>query len=326
MIPVHAPDWGALSPPMILWPLVFGIGAYLLVTSQPIGRPKPDLAERLRRLDVDERIRMELGNRASEPIFASRLLEAMLRPLMDDLGRLLQGILGHVGVAGISDLERRLATVRPEIGVVQFLGEKIGSGLVGLLVFPAMELLDVHPFGTWPVWLWGLAALVGFLAPDWDLDRRLAERRMACLMELPTILDLLTIACSAGLSLEQALTVVARQSRGVVARELLRVEREMALGQRSLPEALAALGERNPIPELTQVAIQLRAAYQQGIPLVQSLTIQAEALRERKRLRIVEEGGQANVKMLLPIALFIMPVLFVVLLYPAGEALLHLTG
>ena len=40
--------------------------------------------------------------------------------------------------------------------------------------------------------------------------------------------------------------------------------------------------------------------------------------RERKRLRIVEEGGQATVRMLLPVALFIMPVLFVVLLVPAG--------
>src|SRR5207237_1142525 len=161
-------------------------------------------------------------------------------------------------------------------------------------------------------WLWGIAAIVCFLAPDWDLDRRLVQRRTACLMELPTILDLLTIACSAGLSLEQALTLVARQSRGVVARELQRVVREMALGQRSLPEALQALGERNAIPELTQVTGQLRAAYQQGMPLVQSLGVQAEALRERKRLRIVEEGGQATVRMLLPVALFIMPVLFVV--------------
>src|SRR5439155_21011661 len=125
-----------------------------------------------------------------------------------------------------------------DIGVVQFLGEKITTGMVGLLVFPAMEFLEIHPLAPWPVWLWGLAAAVGFLAPDWDLDRRLAARRTACLMELPTILDLLTIACSAGLSLEQALGLVARQSRGVVARELQRVVREMALGQRTLPEAL----------------------------------------------------------------------------------------
>jgi len=94
----------------------------------------------------------------------------------------------------------------------------------------------------------------------------------------------------------------------------------------SLTEALLALGERNGIPELTQVTSQLGSAYTQGIPLVQSLTVQAEALRERKRLRIVEEGGQATVRMLLPVAVFVMPVLFVVLLVPAAVELLHLAG
>lgn len=319
-------DWSALPAPVVLWPLLFGVGMYLILTAQPIGRPKPDLAERLRRLDVDERIRMDLGHRDARPLFASRVLEAILRPVLDDIGRLLEGALGRLGLARVSDLERRLAATRSGVGVVQFLGEKVASALVGLLVFPLMEVLGIHPFGTWPVWLWALAAAAGFLAPDWDLARRIAERRTAALMELPTILDLLTIACSAGLSLEQALTIVAGQSRGVVARELQRVVREMALGQMGLAEALGGLGRRNAIPELGQLAGQLQSAYAQGIPLAQSLRVQAEALREQKRLRIVEQGGQATVRMILPVALFILPVLFVVLLVPAAVELLHLAG
>src|SRR5581483_1326846 len=110
-------------------------------------RPKPNLAERLRRLDVDERIRMELDSREPRPIFASRLLEAMLRPIFEDAGRLLQSLLGRLGLAGVADLERKLRATRPDIGVVQFFGEKITTALVGLLVFPAIELLAVHPFG-----------------------------------------------------------------------------------------------------------------------------------------------------------------------------------
>lgn len=327
MMPLPFPfDPGALAPRVTAWPLLFGIGAYLVVTAQPIGRPKPDLAERLRRLDVDERIRMELRRRDVRPIFASRLLEAMLRPILDDIGRLFQAVLVRLGLMGIPELEKRLAITRPGVEVTQFLGEKVASGLVGLLIFPLMEALQIHPFGTWPVWLWAVAGAIGFLAPDWDLERQLAERRRACAMELPTILDLLTIACSAGLSLEQGLTLVAQQSRGGVARELQRAVREMALGQRSLTEVLEALGERNGIPELSQVTAQLRAAYEGGLPLVQSLTVQAEALRERKRLRIVEQGGQATVRMVLPVAVFILPVLFVVLLVPAAVELLHLAG
>ena len=60
---------------------------------------------------------------------------------------------------------------------------------------------------------------------------RLAARRTACLMELPTLLDMLTIAISAGLALEQALDQVARQGAGAVARELQHACREMALGR-----------------------------------------------------------------------------------------------
>ena len=46
----------------------------------------------------------------------------------------------------------------------------------------------------------------------------------------------------------------------------------------------------------------------------------------RPRLRIVEEGGKATVRMILPVALFILPVLFVVLLAPAALELMHLGG
>lgn len=311
---------------VLIWPLLFGLGAYLLLTAQPIGRPKPDLAERLRRLDVDERIKMELERHDARPIFASRLLESMLRPVMEDVGRLLRALLGRLGLGGGEELERKLRVARPGVEPIQFFGEKALSGLIGLGVFPLMNTLGIQPFGVWPVWLWLVGFAAGFLLPDADLDRRLAGRRTRAVMELPVLLDLLTIAASAGLALEQALALVARQGQGAVAQELRHAVREMALGQRSMVEALEAMAERAAVPELTSVVGQLKAAHQQGLPLVQTLSSQAEALREQKRLRIVAEGGKASVKMVLPVALFILPVLFVVLLVPAAVDLMRLGG
>ncbi len=324
-LPFHV-DPSAFELRVLIWPLLFGLGAYLLLTAQPIGRPKPDLAERLRRLDVDERIRMELERRDVRPIFASLLLESMLRPVVEDLGRLLRATLGRFGVFGGQELERKLQVARPGVEPIQFLGEKAIAGLIGLGVCPLMNALGIVPFGVWPVWLWLVGFIAGFLLPDAELDRRLAARRTRAVMELPILLDMLTIATSAGLALEQALGLVARQSQGTVARELQHAVREMALGQRSVVEALGAMAERNAVPELTAVVGQLRAAHEQGIPLVQTLSAQAEALREQKRLRIVEEGGKASVRMILPVALFILPVLFVVLLVPAAVELLRLGG
>ena len=49
---------------VFVWPLILGLGLYLLLTAQPIGRPKTDLAERLRRLP---RRRSDPAARSSPP-------------------------------------------------------------------------------------------------------------------------------------------------------------------------------------------------------------------------------------------------------------------
>ncbi len=331
MIPLSIPlafDPRLLHPQAVLLSLLFAVGAFLLLTTQPVGRPRPDLGERLRRLDVDERIRLaEQGRRVERPLFASRLLEGMLRPVLEDTGRLARTLLGRIGLAGGRELERRLQVARPGVEPVQFFGEKVTAGLVLGAVFPLMNAFGVRPFGAWPVWLWLVGFVLGFLAPDWDLEQRLVARRGLVLMELPTILDMVTLATSAGMALEQALEEVGRQSEGAVARELRIVGRELALGRRrDLLEALGAMAERVGVPELDRVVSRLSAAYEQGLPLAQALATQAQSLRERQRLHVVEEGGKATVRMLLPVALLILPALFVVVLVPAAVELTRLGG
>jgi tight adherence protein C len=318
----------ALDSRVVLLPLIFGVGAYLLLTALPLGRPKPDLGERLRLLDVDERIRRaELGRHESRPLFASRLLENMLRPVIEDAGRLLRAVLLRLGVTGGRHLESRLRVLRPGVEVVQFLGEKVATGLIVGATFPLMNVLHIEPLGAWPVWVWIVAFAVGFVLPDWDLQRREIARRGLVLMELPTILDMLTLATSAGMALEQALEEVTVYSEGVVARELRLVVRELALGQRrDLKDALEAMAERLATPELEHVLGRMSAAYEQGLPLGQALAAHAQALREQQRLHIVEEGGKAAVRMLMPVALLILPALFVVVLVPAAAELTRLGG
>jgi tight adherence protein C len=318
----------ALDARVVVWPLALGAGLYLLLLSLPMARPRRDLGERLRQMDVDERLRLaDLGRHTPSPLFASRLLENMLRPVVDDAGRLLRSVLGRLGVAGGQDLERRLRIARPGVEVVQFLGEKVASGLILGAVFPLLNLLRIQPLGAWPVWAWLLAFVIGFLLPDWDLERREARRRGLVLMELPTILDMLTLATSAGMALEQALEEVARHSQGVVARELRLMVRELALGQRrTLDEALQAMSQRLGLNEMERVVNRMGAAYEQGLPISDALAAQAQALRERQRLHVVEEGGKASVRMLLPVALLILPVLFVVVLVPAAAELTRLGG
>jgi len=321
-------DLRALDARVILWPLLFGLGSYLLVLTQPWARPKPDLGEMLRLFDVDERVKdIDADPGQARTRFASRVLESMLRPIIDDAGRVLRAVLVPLGLAGGQALERRLRSVRPGIELVQFFGEKVAGGVILAAVFPLLDVVRIHPFGPWPVWVWLVGFAIGYLLPDWDLRRRAATRRGLVLMELPTILDMLTLATSAGMALEQAIEEVARHSEGLVARELRLLVRELALGQRrTLDEALRAMADRLGLPEFERVLGRMAAAYEQGLPLAQALAAQAQALREQQRLHVVEEGGKASVRMLLPVAILILPVLFVVVLVPAAAELTRLGG
>jgi tight adherence protein C len=318
----------ALDPRVLLLPLALGLGVYLIVLSLPFGRPRPDLGERLRRLDVDARVLLEDAERRARPsLFAWPLLEHVLRPVIDDAGRLLRRVLSRLGLVNGHELEKRLRVLRPGVEVVQFLGEKVATGVIVAVLFPCMNLLHLSPFGAWPVWAWLVAFGLGFVLPDWDLQRREHARRGQVLTELPTMLDLLTLAISAGMAMEQALDEVGRHSEGVVAQELRLVARELALGQRrGLQDALEAMAGRLNVSEIDHVLTRLSATYDQGLPLSQALAAQAQALRERQRLHVVEEGGKATVRMLLPVALLILPPLFVVVLVPAAAELTRLGG
>lgn len=333
-IPALAPAALAAAPAgvgrqAVLWPLLFGTGLYLLVTALPWGRPKPDLAARLDRLDVEWRLRAGPPGPA-RAWFRSRILESLLRPILEDLGGLVRAALGRVlprfGVAG-GAIEQDLRAARPGVDGGQFYAEKVGGAILGCGLFPLANAVGADPFGPWPLWVWLAGGVGGFLAPNWDLARRLARRRLRIVLELPAILDSLAIAISAGQSPEEAIGLVGSLGRhGLLGREFAQVVRETALAARPLTDALEAMARRNGVPELTTLVRQLRAADEQGLPLVRALGAQSAALREQKRNRILEEGGKASVRMVLPVALFIFPVIFVILLYPAIVQFLGLGG
>jgi tight adherence protein C len=314
-----------IEPRLVVLALLFGLALYLVVTGLP-RLPKPDLRERLDRLDVDERVRIDLEQHEVRPLFSSALLEHMLRPVMEDAGRLLRGLFARFGIGDLRELERKLQLVRPGVELPQFFGEKVASGVATGSVLPIANLLGLRPFGFWPVWLWFIAFALGFLLPDWQLERAVQMRRTRCLMELPAIVDLVAITLSSGMGLEQALMRAASYSSGAVAEELRRALREVAIGQRTLFEALSAIGARNGVPELSLFVSQLASAQDQGLPLVRTLAEQAEMLREGKRTRLLEQGGKLSEQMVLPVILFIFPAIYIVLLVPAGMSFTQLLG
>jgi tight adherence protein C len=299
---------------------LLAIGLFGFVEGLPFGAPRESLEDRLRQLEPEywANLAQEQHSAALRPV---RVGHSILRPVVDELGRQLQTVLGRVGFGGSSGLEQRLELLRPGVTPAQHFGEKVVLGLIGLGVLPGCQAIGIHPFGSYPFWTWIALGVVGFAAPDWYLAQKFEHRRARIVMELPTVLSMLAIAISAGGSIEEAVARVADSSDGTLARELQRVRRELRFGQRYLVPALLALAERNRVPELYSVVGHIQAASRLGLPLVHVLRTLATALRERKRLLIAEEGVKGSIRMIAPVALFILPVLFVVLLGPAAASI-----
>ncbi|MDP9350305.1 MAG: type II secretion system F family protein [Chloroflexota bacterium] len=298
--------------------LLFALGVYLMVTSLPAFRPKPNLRERLRRMDIDERGRMEserLGNR----MFDSPYLESLLRPLFEELGEGLRRLRQRIGVGEVAELERQLAVAHPGLTVGQFYGKKLLMAAIGCSPWLG-NFLAIH---AGPLWAWLGMGLIAFAVPDYQLRGRIERRRAEALAELEPLLDLVSIATAARLAPEEALIEVVGESDGPVARELGRAVTEMRFGV-PLSEVLETMAGRNNVPELTLFVRQLRSAMELGTPLAEALAAQAEALREQRRTLLLRQGGRATIRMVVPVALFILPVFVAVLLVPAVVQVLQL--
>jgi tight adherence protein C len=268
---------------------------------------------------------------AARPLFDTPALERVLRPALGDAGQMFQALAVRLGLRGLpvvgrlaggGALERQLALVWPGVSPAQFAGLKLLWGAVGAVAAVAFAqaapaLVDGASPAAWPAWAWPLVFGLPFLVPDVELARRLAQRREAVLRELPTALELLTLATTAGEGLEQALQLVAARADGVVAGALRTTLQDVAVTGRSLGAALEATAAREGVAELATVAGHLRAVQEQGLPLASSLAALADGLREGKRVRLQAAGGRATVRMLVPIAVLILPVVAVVLIYPA---------
>jgi tight adherence protein C len=309
---------------VVLLSAAFGAGLWLTVTALPFARRRPSLALRLHAMTAQGRTELESAAHGRRPsAYKSPILGQLLGPFLEDLGGQVGRILARFGVAS-GNVEDRLTVAWPGMTAPQFYGQKLASGLLFLALFPFMNVSGIHPFGPWPVWSWLGGFALGFAMPDWLLQGRIERRRTTVLMELPTALDLLAIAASTGMSPEQAIVEASRQMGGVLGEGLCSVVREAGLGTATHAEGLRALAEREGVPELVSVADAWQSALEQGLPLGQAMLSLAETVRDKKRARLLAEGGKSTVRMLFPVAVFIFPVFLVILLYPAGSELLGL--
>jgi tight adherence protein C len=127
---------------------------------------------------------------------------------------------------------------------------------------------------------------------------------------------MLSVSVEAGLGLEQSMLYDVNNFEGPLIDEISVSNREMAMG-RSRRDALLNLGDRCEIDEVKTFVRAIVQAGELGISIKNVLRSQAAFIRQSRKNKIEEKAMQISVKILIPMVLFIFPVIFIVLLGPA---------
>jgi tight adherence protein C len=152
--------------------------------------------------------------------------------------------------------------------------------------------------------------------PGFLLSKAAARRAERINAELPHFVDQLAIAIEAGMSFDAALSYLVDANDGPLEDEMRRVLTELRVGA-ARRTAIRNFADRVATDDATSFANAVIASEQLGSPLAGILRSQAADLRHRRQMYAEERAQKAPVKMLFPMVIFILPVMFVIILGPA---------
>ena len=175
--------------------------------------------------------------------------------------------------------------------------------------------------------LGGMAAafIIGFMGPSMVLGRMEKRYRKKLQEALPDTVDLLGIVLGTGLALDQAMVRVSDEMQYIypeLAAEFYTVVMQVRAGQERA-SAFTQLVRRTGLEDIKSLSAMIIQSERFGTSLSQALKVYADALRTRRKLRAEAAVGKAGIKMLFPIVIFILPVLFVITLVPGMLSVLH---
>lgn len=187
-----------------------------------------------------------------------------------------------------------------------FLGKPLKSAAIGLLI----------------------AFVIGFFLPRYVLNRMIKSRQLRVRWGLADALDLMVVSIEAGLGLNAAMLKVSSELKMVhpdISDEFELANLEIRVG-RERDEALRNLAERTGVDDLRSLVAMLIQTDRFGTSIGRAIRAFSDSLRTKRRQRAEQAAQKAAVKLLFPLACFLFPTLFIVILGPALLQLMDTLG
>jgi tight adherence protein C len=217
----------------------------------------------------------------------------------------------------------RMAGFRGQNPLTKFLFFRLVLPFAGL-VLAVILVFGLGYLGSKPMAIRVLAcvvgAYVGFYVPVLYVSNRASKRKQSIQMAWPDALDLMLICVESGMSVEAAMRKVADEI-GVqsveLAEEFVLTNAELSFLQerRQAYENLAARTGLETVKSVTQALIQ---AERYGTPVAHALRVLASESRDMRLNEAEKKAAALPPKLTVPMILFFLPVLFAIILGPAG--------
>ena len=187
----------------------------------------------------------------------------------------------------------------------------LGAALAGVLLvlFPEMRLV-------WCVAVLLFFMFVGWVYPSMTLEKYVQWRQNELTRALPFAIDLIGSAMRAGLEFGAAMRYfTGLKMEDPLTEEFGTVLQQIELGK-TRTEALAEMAHRVQLDDFTSFVGVIAYGTEIGASIADTLRIHGEELR-RARFHLAErKAARAPSLMILPMALFIMPAVFIIIITP----------
>jgi len=203
----------------------------------------------------------------------------------------------------------------------------LGCRVLATLALPILVLWLV-PGGTSPalvILLAGGSLFGGWMLPLLVVRRRAHNRLQRVDREVPEFIDLLVVTVESGQGLAGAIRIAGDRLRGPLGDEVRLAVQEQTMGL-SNHEALSNMADRSDTPALRSFVRSVVQGETLGVSIGDILRAVAVEMRKRRRQAAEEQAQKAPIKMLFPLAFFIFPSMFIVLLGPSIFDLLDTLG